>query len=86
MPGGVIGDHPFTDIVLHGRAVYSPTADALVREIATLADERTRRELAERLMTDFNVYGNPDLPTLQRWLTAMRDALKRKARSRGFEL
>jgi hypothetical protein len=85
MPGGVIGDHPFTDIVLHGRAVYSATADALVREIAALADERTGRELAERLISVFNVHGNLDLRALELWLTGMRDALRREARSRGFE-
>jgi hypothetical protein len=85
MPGGVIGDHPFTDIVLHGRAVYSTTADALVREIAALADERTRRELAERLISEFNVRGSLDLRALELWLTGMRDALTREARSRGFE-
>jgi hypothetical protein len=85
MPGGVIGDHPFTDIVLHGRAVYSATADALVREIAALADERTGRELAERLISEFNVHGNLDLRALELWLTGMRDALRREARSRGFE-
>jgi hypothetical protein len=85
MPGGVIGDHPFTDIVLHGRAVYSPTADALVREIAALGDERTRRELAERLITEFNVNGNPDVGTLERSLRDWRDGLRREARERGFE-
>lgn len=84
MPGGVIGDHPFTDIVLHGRAVYSPTADALVREIAALGDERTTRELAELLITEFNVHGNPNVRTLERLLRDRRDGLKR--RERGFEV
>ena len=86
MPNGTIGDHPFTDIVHHGRAVYSSTADALVREIAALADERIRRELAERLMTEFNVHGRPDLPALERLLRDLRDALERDARSRSFEI
>jgi hypothetical protein len=61
------------------------TADALVREIAALADERTGRELAERLISEFNVHGNLDLRALELWLTGMRDALRREARSRGFE-
>src|SRR5688500_13084656 len=36
MPNGKVGDHPFTDIVIHGRRVYSERADALVREIDEL--------------------------------------------------
>lgn len=47
MPNGSIGDHPYTDIVYHGLDIYSPCAAGLVREIAVLADERTRRELAD---------------------------------------
>ena len=31
MPHGRRGDHPFTDIVVHGMAVYSSEADGLVR-------------------------------------------------------
>ena len=54
MPNGKIGDHPYTDVVMHGREVYSAKADALIRELATLADERTRRELQDRLLSEFN--------------------------------
>jgi hypothetical protein len=39
MPNGKIGDHPYTDIVVHCRDVYSAAAAALVREIDRLADE-----------------------------------------------
>jgi hypothetical protein len=85
MPNGKPGDHPYTDIMIHGREVYSPRADALVREIAALADERTRRELADCLLTQFNEYDKPDVQKLERLLTQMRDRLKREARERGFE-
>jgi len=85
MPNGKIGDHPYTDIMIHGRRVYSATADALVREIAALADDRTRRELADRLYSEFNEYSNPDVDKLERELTEMRDRLKTEARERGFE-
>jgi hypothetical protein len=85
MPNGKIGDHPYTDIMIHGRAVYSATADALVREIAALADDRTRRELADRLYIEFNEYSNPDVNKLERELTEMRDRLKSEAQERGFE-
>jgi hypothetical protein len=85
MPNGKVGDHPYTDIVIHGREVYSANADALVREIANLADERTRRELQNRLFVEFNEFRNPDVAKLERILIKLRDRLKREARNRGFE-
>ena len=86
MPNGKVGDHPYTDIVIHGRAVYSHVADALVREIASLSDDRTHRELQDRLMREFNEYHNPDVKKLERVLTEWRDRLKTEARGRGFEV
>ena len=49
MPNGKPGDHPYTDIMIHGRDVYSRRAAALVRKIASLVDEKTRHELADLL-------------------------------------
>jgi hypothetical protein len=86
MPNGKVGDHPYTDIVHHGLDTYSPQAAALVREIAVLADERTRQELADLLGSDFNANFNPDVPKLEKLLTEMRDRLKREARERGYEV
>lgn len=86
MPNGKIGDHPFTDIMIHGREIYSTLARALVREVASLADEKTRHELADMLMRDFNEFDNPDVPKLERVLTAMRDRLLAEARERGWEV
>ena len=85
MPNGKVGDHPYTDIVIHRREVYSAAADALVREIAGLADERTRRELQNHLFTEFNELQNPDVARLERILVELRDRLKQEARNRGFE-
>src|SRR4051812_30506691 len=45
MPKGKPGDNPITDILLHNRNIYSPYARDLIREIATLADEKTRQQL-----------------------------------------
>ncbi|MDP3768223.1 MAG: hypothetical protein Q8S13_09420 [Dehalococcoidia bacterium] len=86
MPNGKPGDHPYTDIVIHQLLVYSPSADALVREIATLADERTRRELADLLFLRFNEYDRPNVAELERILTDLRDRLRREASERGWEL
>jgi hypothetical protein len=86
MPNGKPGDHPITDIVVHGRDVYSPKAASLVREIVKLADVKTRNDLADVLMRDYNDYGNPDVPKLERYLTELRDRLVQDAKQRGFEL
>jgi hypothetical protein len=86
MPNGKPGDHPFTDIVNYKRDVYSPRAAALVREIARLADEKTRSQLADMLFHDYNEYANPDVAKLERALTDMRDQLLRQTRERGYEV
>jgi hypothetical protein len=86
MPNGKPGDHPYTDIVIHGRDVYSPRADNLIREIAALSDEKARRDLANRLFAEFNEYRNPDVNKLEQVLAELRDRLKQEARDRGFEV
>jgi hypothetical protein len=83
MPNGKPGDHPITDILVHHRRVYSETADALVREIADLGGER---EIADMLYTEYNEYSKPDVPKLERLLTAIRDRRLREARERGWEV
>ena len=85
MPNGQIGDHPYTDIVIHRRRVYSEAADELVREIAGLADDQTRRELSDRLLNHYNEYSRPDVRALERELTAQRDRLRKEVTSRGWE-
>ena len=86
MPNGKIGDHPFTDIVNHGRDVYSAAAAALVRQIAALADDKTRRALADMLFDEFNEHASPDVPELERRLTELHGRLRQEARDRGYEL
>ena len=83
---GKVGDHPYTDIVHHGRTVYSAKADALIREVAALADDRTRRALEDRLMSEFNAHLDPDVDRLELVLTELRDRLKREAKERGLEI
>ena len=73
MPNGIQGDHPFTDIMIHGRDVYSKLAADLVREIVTLVDERKRNELADMLLNRYDNFDNPNVPELERVLTQMRD-------------
>ena len=86
MPNGKPGDHPYTDIVVYGHDVYSPRAAGLVREIARLGDEKTRRELSDLLWHEYNESQKPDVEKLERVLTEWRDRLRREARERGFEM
>jgi hypothetical protein len=85
MPNGKPGDHPFTDIVIHGRDAYSPRATNLVREIAKLCDDMARRELADLLLFEYNEFANPDVKKLEAVITEMRDKAVQEARERGFE-
>ena len=86
MPNGTIGDHPFTDIIIHKQDVYSSRVANMVREIDKLADDKTRRELGDLLLDEYNVHFKPDVPKPERVLTEMRDRLLKEARERGFEV
>ena len=77
MPNGRFGDHPLTDI-LHGHDVYSARIDGLAREIWSLADPRTREELAGMLGGKYDRFAHPDLAEVERVLTEMRDRLLRE--------
>jgi hypothetical protein len=86
MANGKPGDHPFTDIVIHGRDAYSPRAANLVREIARLSDDKGRRKLADLLFHEYNEFYHPDVKKLEAFLTEMRDKVVQEARERGFEV
>jgi len=86
MPNGKPGDHPYTDIVTHGRDVYSSRAASLIRELAKLSDDKARRKLADLLYSEYNEFDHPDVHKLEIVLTEMRDAALREVRERGFEV
>ena len=85
MANGKPGDHPWTDIVIHQLRVYSAIADRLVRDIAELSTDAEQRQLADRLLSEYNNYLNPDVPRLERELTELRDRLRKRATERGWE-
>ena len=85
MPNGKPGDHPWTDIIIHQRRVYSPTADQLIREIAEIATDAEQRALADRLLGEYSEFFNPDIVRLERELTELRDRLRTRAQERGWE-
>jgi hypothetical protein len=76
MPNGKIGDQPLTDIIIHGRRVYSERADLLVRQIVELGG---REEIADLLLLEYNDPGNPDIAKLEHVLTEIHDRLLRGA-------
>jgi hypothetical protein len=84
MASGARGDHPLTDITLHGLPVYSPEVDALVREIVALATDREQRELADFLLA--GPRGRGAAAWLEPRLTERRDRLRDRARERGWEV
>ena len=86
MPNGKPGDHPFTDIVVHGRDVYSPQVAKLVREISKLASDKERREISDLLFTKYNEYYDPDVEELEQVLINTRDRLLQEAWERGLEV
>ncbi len=86
MPNGKPGDHPYTDIMVHRHNVYSKLAAELVREIASLVDEKGRGQLADLLYSEYNEFEKPDIGKLERVLTEMRDKAKSDAKDRGFEV
>lgn len=72
MPNGKTGDHPFTDIVVHRRRVYSERADALVREIDALGG---RERIVDVLWREFDEHKSPDIERLERFLLEVRQDL-----------
>jgi hypothetical protein len=85
VPGGTLGDHPYTDIVMHNRRVYSETADDLIRKIARLASHAERDRLADLLLREYNVFNRLDVPKLERLLTETYARLTSEAADRGWE-
>jgi hypothetical protein len=82
MPNGKMGDHPLTDIIIHGSRVYSERADGLIRKIVELGG---RDRIADMLLRDFNDFGKPDVPRLEQILSDIHDQMTADARDRGWE-
>lgn len=78
MPNGKSGDHPRTDLLLHGADVFSPEADRLIREIVRVGGE-------EELDGLFDWFNPPGLPQLQQDIQAVYDRLLIEAKARGWD-
>ena len=72
MPNGKPGDHPLTDIVVHGSRVYSELADELVRRIVDLGG---RDRIETMLYSEYNPFEKPDVSKLERVLKEIHRSL-----------
>lgn len=79
MPNGKAGDHPLTDILAYNLPTFSPTADALIKEIVSLGGQR-------ELEAKFNLFSPPPLGRFEVELQVLRDRLKQEAKERGWEV
>ena len=82
MPNGKVGDHPLSDILIHGCRVYSKRADSLIRKIVNLGG---RDRIAKMLMVEFNDLMDPDIPRLEHVQSDIHAQLVADARVRGWE-
>jgi len=80
---GKPGDHPITDIVTHGLAVYSPQVDTLIREIVRLGGDAA---ISDSLFAEYSPHKKPNLTKFEAILTQMRDRLYREAKERGWDV
>lgn len=75
MPNGRPGDHPLTDILVHGIPTYTPAIDALIREIHALAPHD--EALSELLWDRYTFYPRGSNEELQADLHRLREHLLR---------
>jgi hypothetical protein len=75
MPNGKPGDHPLTDIVVHGLSVFSPEIDELVRRLARAVPPQRLAELVP--------LGTASLPELRARLQTELERATREAEERG---
>jgi hypothetical protein len=78
MPNGKPGDHPLTDIVVHGMEVFGASCDDLIREIVRIggqAELDARFDLF-RLDPRFGRADSGDIATLEDGLRRLRDELQ----------
>ena len=75
---GKPGDHPVTDICVHGLSVFSPKADALVREIGKVGGMPRLYELVDW-------FNPPPILDLEQQLEIAHDRLRAKAEGDGWE-
>jgi hypothetical protein len=79
MPNGKPGDHPLTDVLVHGMTVFGPRADDLIREIANLGGKAELDQhvdlyrLDPRFSSDVRA---EDIARLEAKLTQLRDELR----------
>jgi hypothetical protein len=80
VPNGRPGDHPLTDLLVHGREVYGREADDLIRKIAGLSVGRELDDWWEREIAPLD-----DRAEIVRKARARSDELTARERTRRRE-
>lgn len=79
MPNGRHGDHPLTDILLHGHSTYPADIDDIVKKLAASPRFNDVRErVAQILWDDWPSWANakPDFAKVRRALLDIENELK----------
>jgi len=77
MPNGRPGDHPLTDILVHGFTVFGPELDDLIREIDELGGSPDLSREVDLTEYDSRYGGeSSDRTELRARLTGLRDRLR----------
>lgn len=67
MPNGKIGDHPLTDILIHGCSDFGPQIDSVVRELAAMPSfDKVRDRVANLLWDNWSLWGEKVTRDLQK--------------------
>jgi hypothetical protein len=74
MPNGNPGDHPYTDIVIHGMEVFGDEIDDLVREIDRLAGSEAVLERTAKILWNHFWRQIKDPDELKSELLAIKEA------------
>jgi len=76
---GTRGDHPLTDILIHGLPVFSDQADALIRDIRRFAS-------LDEMYNLVDWFHPPPAPQFEQRLAEIRDRFLARAKDSGWEV
>lgn len=82
MPNGRHGDHPLTDILVHGGGAYPPDINAIVLEMSALPGFETIKDrVGDVLWDDWPHWQNvkPDFDKVRVALRALRDEIESRS-------
>jgi len=90
MPNGKPGDHPVTDVLIHGNEAISPRVSELIAEIARVGGRDALRPFDDDLLAldadvRFGLLREGSVEAMERRLADELDRLRADAVARGWE-